>query len=57
MPPEQNEVRRWLVKARYDWSVAEKIVARGGEETDVGAFHCQQAVEKMVKTLPGQPSN
>ena len=49
MQPEQDEVRRWLVKARHDWSVAEKILAADGEETDVAAFHCQQAVEKMLK--------
>ncbi len=49
MQPEQAEVKRWLLKARHDWSVAERILAAGGEETDVGAFHCQQAVEKMLK--------
>ena len=51
MPPEQDEVRRWLVKARHDWSVAEQILAASGEETDIGAFHCQQAVEKMLKAF------
>lgn len=49
MPPEQAEVKRWLVKARHDWSVAKKILAPDGEELDVAAFHCQQAVEKTLK--------
>ena len=42
-------MKRWLVKARHDWSVAEQVLTSGGEETDVAAFHCQQAVEKMLK--------
>ncbi len=51
MQPEQAEAGRWLRKARHDWSVVEKILAAGGEETDVAAFHCQQAVEKMLKAF------
>ncbi len=51
MQPEQAETRRWLLKARHDWSVAEKIIIAGGDETDVVAFHCQQAVEKMLKAF------
>jgi HEPN domain-containing protein len=49
MPPEQAEVRRWLLKARHDWSAAKKIFSPDAEETDVAAYHCQQAVEKMLK--------
>lgn len=49
MQPEQAEVKRWLLKAQHDWSVVKKILAAGGEETDAAAFHCQQAVEKMLK--------
>jgi len=49
MQPEQDEVRRWLAKAQHDWSVARSIFESGGEETDIAAFHCQQAVEKMLK--------
>jgi HEPN domain-containing protein len=51
MPPESAEVRRWLVKAQHDWSVARKIVHGGGPEYDVAAFHCQQAIEKMLKAF------
>jgi HEPN domain-containing protein len=49
MPPELAEVRRWLTKARHDWSAAKKIFTPDCQETDVAAFHCQQAVEKMLK--------
>ena len=49
MPPETSEVRRWLRKARHDWSAAQKIMTSDGVETEVAAFHCQQAVEKMLK--------
>ena len=49
MQPEQVEARRWLLKAQHDWSAARKILTPDGNETDVAAFHCQQAVEKMLK--------
>lgn len=49
MQPEQVEVKRWLLKAQHDESVAPGILAADGEETDVAAFHCQQAVEKTLK--------
>ena len=51
MPPEAIEIRRWLTKARNDWSVARKIMASDGVETDAAAFHCQQAVEKLLKAF------
>jgi HEPN domain-containing protein len=43
------EIRQWLIKAKHDWAVAMQIVHAGGVETDVAAFHCQQAVEKLLK--------
>ncbi len=49
MQPEHAEVRRWLLKARNDRSVAEKIMASDEPERDIAAFHCQQAVEKTLK--------
>jgi len=49
MPPEHAEIRRWLVKARHDWSAATKIFSPDCQELDVAAFHCQQAVEKTLK--------
>lgn len=51
MLPEQAEVKRWLVKARHDWSAVEKILTPDCEELDVAAFHCQQAVEKILKAF------
>lgn len=49
MPPEHDEVARWLEKARHDAAVAKLIVHAGGGEFDIAAFHCQQAVEKLLK--------
>ena len=49
MPPEHEEIRRWLLKARHDWSAARKVLTPDCEETDVAAFHCQQAAEKLLK--------
>lgn len=49
MPPEHDEIRRWLLKGRHDWSAAEKVLTPDCEETDVAGFHCQQAAEKMLK--------
>ncbi len=51
MQPEDMEVRRWLLKARHDWSAARKILTSDCEETDVASFHCQQAVEKLLKAF------
>ncbi len=49
MPPELAEVRRWLVKADHDRCAVEDALGRNPAITDVGAFHCQQAVEKVLK--------
>ena len=34
MLPEQTDVKRWLVKARHDWSTVEKILTPECEELD-----------------------
>jgi HEPN domain-containing protein len=49
MQPEQAEIKRWLLKARHDWSAAMKILTPDSDEMDVVAFHFQQAVEKTLK--------
>src|SRR3972149_5305387 len=52
MPHETDEIleiRQWLTKAKHDWAVAKQIMGGGAVETDVAAFHCQQAVEKLLK--------
>jgi len=51
MPPEAAQVRDWLLKARNDWSAARTLLAGARPETDIGAFHCQQAVEKLLKAF------
>ena len=52
MPHEADEIleiRQWLTKATHDRAVAGQIIRAGGVEADVAAFHCQQAVEKLLK--------
>jgi HEPN domain-containing protein len=49
MRPELAEVRRWLTKARHDWTAVRRILTPDCVEFDVAAFHCQQAVEKTLK--------
>lgn len=49
MPPDLAEVRRWLAKAAHDRSAVRKILTPDCEELDIAAFHCQQAIEKMLK--------
>jgi HEPN domain-containing protein len=49
MPPELGEVRRWMDKARRDWKMAKAGLVQDPPVTDGAAFHCQQAVEKMLK--------
>ena len=33
----------------HDWSAVEKLFTPDCEETEIAAFHCQQAVEKTLK--------
>lgn len=49
MPPELAEVRRWLDKAAHDHRMAEMGLGDAPPVTDAAAFHCQQAVEKLLK--------
>jgi HEPN domain-containing protein len=49
MPLEEDEVKRWFVKATHDWSAVVKLIGPDCAETDVAAFHCQQAIEKTLK--------
>ena len=51
MPPDWDEVRRWVAKASNDRNVARKIASGGCAETDVAAFHCQQSIEKLLKAF------
>lgn len=40
---------KWYLQARHDLEIAEKNIAIGGYDTC--AFLCQQAVEKLLKTV------
>lgn len=51
MPPEYEEVRRWVIKAEHDWSAAKKVLTPDCQEPEIVAFHCQQAVEKLLKAF------
>ena len=51
MPPELEEVRQWLKKAYHDRRTAEVGLAQEPPITDTAAFHCQQAVEKLLKAF------
>ncbi|MEO0277863.1 MAG: HEPN domain-containing protein, partial [candidate division WOR-3 bacterium] len=48
-----EEVKKWLIKALNDYKTAEKLINLPEEEviTDTLCFHCQQAVEKLLKTF------
>jgi len=49
MPPEAAELRRWVEKAQHDVDTAELALGFARPITDTAAFHCQQAVEKLLK--------
>jgi HEPN domain-containing protein len=51
MPPELTEVREWVRKAGQDRRMAEAGLAQQPPITDAAAFHCQQAVEKLLKAF------
>ncbi|MFQ5806078.1 MAG: HEPN domain-containing protein [Phycisphaerae bacterium] len=49
MPPDVASVRSWLAKADHERRRAEAALAQTPPITDTAAFHCQQAVEKLLK--------
>lgn len=49
MPSELAEVREWLRKADHDARGARRLLGDDAPITDAAAFHCQQAVEKLLK--------
>lgn len=49
MPPEAAEVQQWLRKAEHDQRAARSAREETPPITDVAAFHCQQAVDKLFK--------
>ena len=51
MPPEFAELRRWVQKADHDIQTAEVALDLSIPITDTAGFHCQQAVEKLLKVF------
>ena len=49
MQPDPAHVRSWLKKADHDIRIAEAALALEQPVTDAAGFHCQQAVEKLLK--------
>lgn len=47
---QQDNVQSLLERATYDEHSADILLAHGGPVSSVG-FHCQQAVEKMLKAV------
>jgi len=52
MPPEAAEIQRWIQKADHDHRAAQALLDQTPSITDAAAFHCQQAVEKLLKAYP-----
>jgi HEPN domain-containing protein len=48
-PPELLAVRQWLEKALHDLQMAEVGLGHSPPIFDAAAFHCQQAVEKLLE--------
>lgn len=49
----KEETKRWLIKALNDYKTAKKLLKSSENEviTDTLCFHCQQAVEKLLKAF------
>jgi HEPN domain-containing protein len=51
MNPVPDEVREWLQKAKSDLLSARILIEHQPPVLDTASFHCQQAVEKMLKAF------
>ena len=51
MNPKLDEVREWLKKASNDFSSARILIRHRPPVLDTACFHCQQAVEKVLKAF------
>jgi HEPN domain-containing protein len=47
--PENELIQAWLIKARHDLDTAKLVSASLPDYDDTIAFHCQQAIEKILK--------
>jgi HEPN domain-containing protein len=51
MQPDLAEVKRWLEKADRDRRLAQAALLQNPPIPDGAGFHCQQAVEKLLKAF------
>jgi HEPN domain-containing protein len=47
--PENDLIKAWLTKARHDLDTAKLVSVSLPDYDDTIAFHCQQAIEKILK--------
>jgi HEPN domain-containing protein len=51
MNPGVDEIKEWLQKARNDLLSARILMQHDPPVLDTASFHCQQAVEKVLKAF------
>jgi len=51
MNPRLEEAREWLQKAKSDLLSAQILMRHDPPVLDTASFHCQQAVEKLLKAF------
>lgn len=51
MPPDFAELSKWLEKAEHDLRTADVALSLSRPIADSAGFHCQQAVEKLLKAF------
>ena len=48
----RTEIRQWLLRRQRDLRAARRLMEGEEPYRDVAVYHCQQAAEKAIKTLP-----
>jgi len=48
---EINHLKQWIEKAEHDLIAAQLVIEHQPMILDIACFHCQQAVEKFLKTF------
>ncbi len=51
MNPRLDEIREWIQKAKNDLTSAQILLEHDPPVLDTASFHCQQAVEKVLKAF------
>jgi HEPN domain-containing protein len=49
--PKLSAAHQWLDKAKRDLAAAERLMSGDTPLLDIGAYHCQQTVEKALKAF------